>query len=123
MTSVVVPFSDLPLLNSPARGPIAGRHLFEGSAFGLDSLTVVVGESPPGQGVSLHSHDCDELILVHVGRGTYTVGETTIEAGSGDLVVIPAGVPHRWVNQTEEPLVHTAIFPTATFALEYPTDK
>jgi quercetin dioxygenase-like cupin family protein len=34
------------------------------------------------------------------------------------VVVIPAGVPHRWVNHTQEPLVHTAVFPTDTFALE-----
>jgi quercetin dioxygenase-like cupin family protein len=34
------------------------------------------------------------------------------------VVVIPSGVPHRWVNHTQEPLVHTAVFPTDRFALE-----
>ncbi|MFL5761429.1 MAG: cupin domain-containing protein [Thermomicrobiales bacterium] len=95
MTRTMVPFADLPLLVSPGRGPIAGRHLLEGAAFGLASLTVVVGESHPGQGVPLHRHDCEELIIVHAGRGTYIVGETTADAGAGEVVVIPAGVPHR----------------------------
>jgi quercetin dioxygenase-like cupin family protein len=68
--------------------------------------------------VPLHRHDCEELIIVHTGRGTYTVGDATVEAGAGEVVVIPSGVPHRWVNHTQEPLVHTAVFPTDRFALE-----
>jgi quercetin dioxygenase-like cupin family protein len=111
MARIAVPFADLPLL-------IAGRHLFEGAAFGLTQLTVVVGVSPPGQGVALHRHDCAELLIVHTGRGTYTVGDDTTEAGDGEVVIIPAGVPHRWFNHTEEPLVHTAVFPTDRFAME-----
>ena len=46
------------------------------------------------------------------------MGDTTAEAGAGEVIVIPAGVPHRWVNHTEESLVHTAVFPTDRFALE-----
>ncbi len=111
-------FVDLPLLVSPSLGPIPGRFLFEGSTFGLDTLTAVVGESHPGQGVPLHRHDCDEIIIVHAGRGTYTVGDVTAEVGAGEIVVIPATIPHRWANHTDEPLVHTAVFPTGSFALE-----
>ena len=118
MADVVVPFTDLPLLVSPSLGPIPGRHLFEGGAFGLAHLTLILGESCPGLGVPLHRHDCEELIIVHAGRGTYTVGDATVEAGAGEVVVIPTGVPHRWVNHTQEPLVHTAVFPTDRFALE-----
>jgi quercetin dioxygenase-like cupin family protein len=95
-----------------------GRHLLEGRAFGLAHLTLTVGESPPGQGTRLHRHDAEELIIVHAGRGTYTVGDTTVEAGPGDVVVIPSGVPHRWVNHTDEPLVHTGVFSTGGFAME-----
>jgi len=72
--------------------------------------------------VPLHRHDCDELLVIHAGRGTYTVGDTTAEAGAGEIVVIPAGTPHRWFNHTDEPLVHTAVFPTNTFALEESLD-
>jgi quercetin dioxygenase-like cupin family protein len=118
MDRVSTPFVDLPLLVSPSRGPIAGRFLFEGGAFGLETLTVVVGESHPGQGVPLHRHDCDEIIIIHAGSGTYTVGDVTAAARAGEIVIIPAGTPHRWVNHTEEPLVHTAVFPSSSFALE-----
>jgi quercetin dioxygenase-like cupin family protein len=95
-----------------------GRHLLEGRAFGLAHLTLTLGESAPGQGTRLHRHDAEELIIVHAGRGTYTVGDTTVVAGPGEVVVIPSGVPHRWVNHTDEPLVHTGVFSTDSFSME-----
>jgi hypothetical protein len=36
----------------------------------LAHLTVVVGESHPGQGVLLH-RDFEEFIIVHTGQGTW----------------------------------------------------
>ncbi len=99
----VVSMSDLPALGPP------GRFVLEGYLHGLDHLTVIVGDSPPGSGIPLHSHEYEEVFIVHGGRGSYTVGDTTIEAGAGDIVVIPSGVPHRFVNTSQEPLAHTAI--------------
>ncbi len=118
MPRVVVPVADLPPLAPPGRGPLPGRHLLEGRAVGLAHLTLTLGASPPGQGTRLHRHDAEELIIVHAGRGTYTVGETTVEAGPGEVVIIPSGVPHRFVNHTQEPLVHTGVFASGSFALE-----
>jgi len=63
-----------------------------------------------------------EIVVVHAGRSTYTVGDVTAEAGAGEVVVIPAGVPHRWVNHSDQPLVHTGVFPTDRFALEMVAD-
>jgi quercetin dioxygenase-like cupin family protein len=117
MSKVVVSIDKLPLLSPPGRGPMPGRHVFEGAAFGLSHLTLTLGVSPPGQSTRLHRHEAEELIIVHAGHGTYTVGDTTIEAGPGSVVIIPSGTPHRWENQTQEPLVHTGVFPTDRFAL------
>ena len=117
MARVVVSTSDLPLLVPPGREAMAGRHLLEGQEFGLQHLTLTLGESPPGQFTRLHHHEAEELIIVHAGNGTYTVGETTVEAGPGDVLLIPSGVPHRWVNNGETPLVHTGVFSTGRFAM------
>jgi mannose-6-phosphate isomerase-like protein (cupin superfamily) len=78
-----------------------------------------MGESAPGQGVVLHRHLYEELFIIHGGCGTYTVGDAIMEAGPGDVVLIPSGVPHQYVNNGEEILRHTAMHSTATFALEY----
>ena len=123
MARVMVSTTDLPLLVPPGREAMSGRHLLEGREFGLSSLTLTLGESPPGQYTRLHHHDAEELIIVHAGRGTYTVGETTVEAGPGDVIVIPSGVPHRWVNSGEAPLVHTGIFSTSSFAMDVVDDR
>jgi len=97
---------------------LPGRHLLEGYRFGLANLTLVLGDSPPGQGAPLHRHDYEEIFVVHAGRGTYTVGDVTVEAAAGDVVLVPSGVPHRFANQSSETLSHTAIHATGTFVME-----
>ena len=118
MAQVVVSLADLPLLSPVGRGPIPGERLLEGRDYGLAHLTLVLGETPAGQGTRLHRHDVEEVIVVHAGRATFTVGETTVEVEPGDVVVIPAGVPHRWVNHTEDTLHHTDVFAAGSFAVE-----
>ncbi|HEU5328436.1 MAG TPA: cupin domain-containing protein [Thermomicrobiales bacterium] len=113
----LVSIADLPLITG-SRGVVPGRFLFEGSSFGLDHLTLVLGETAPGQGVALHRHTYEELFVVHGGRGTYTVGDATFEAGPGDVVLIPSSVPHRYVNNAQETLYHTAVHATGTFKEE-----
>jgi len=114
----IVPTHDLPPLVGP-RGAIPGRHLLEGRQFGLAHLSLILGETAPGQGIALHSHEYEEVIIVHAGTGTYTVGDATIEASAGDVVVIPSYVPHRFVNLAQEPLQHTAVHSSGTFELQY----
>ena len=50
------------------------------------------------------------------------MGDTTAEAGAGEVIVIPAGVPHRWVNHTQAPLIHTGVLSTDCFAEEVVED-
>ncbi len=102
-----------------ARGVVPGRFLLEGSRFGLDHLTFVLGETAPGGTIPLHRHTYEELFIVHGGRGAYTVGEATVEAGPGDVALIPSGVAHRFVNDGAETLYHTAVHAKGTFELEY----
>jgi quercetin dioxygenase-like cupin family protein len=116
--AVVVSTTDLPPLKG-RRGVIPGRHLLEGVRFGLDHLTLVLGETAPGNGIPLHRHDYEEIFIVHAGQGTYTVGETIVEAAAGDIVVVPSGMPHRFVNNAEETLCHTAVHSSGIFELEY----
>ena len=50
---------------------------------------------------------------------TFTVGEDTIEATGGQVVVVPAGVPHRFVNSGFGPLQQIDIHPTGRFVIEW----
>ena len=53
---------------------------------------------PPGSGPKLHRHPYAEVFLVQEGSATFTVGEETIDVTGGQIVVAPAGVPHKFIN-------------------------
>lgn len=116
--TAVVPIASLPPLTSP-RGVIPGRYLLEGRCYGLEHLSLVVGETAPGKGIALHRHEYEELFIVHAGEGTYIVGDDVVQAGPGDVVIIPSGVPHRFINNGSEALHHTAVHSSGTFAFDY----
>lgn len=42
--------------------------------------------------------------LQHQCIATFTVGEAMIEVSSGQIVVVPVGVPHKFVNSGTSPL-------------------
>lgn len=55
----------------------------------------------PGQSVPTHLHvDQDEFILVQFGHLCVTLDGEQIEAGPGDLVRMPRGLPHRYENRS-----------------------
>jgi quercetin dioxygenase-like cupin family protein len=67
----------------------------------------------PGEGPGLHRHPYAETFIVQEGQATFTVGEDTIEAKSGDIVVAPADVPHAFVNSGPGVLRSVNIHPVA----------
>jgi quercetin dioxygenase-like cupin family protein len=54
--------------------------------------------SEPGEGPDLHRHPYAETFIIEEGVATFTVGDDTVEAKAGDIVVAPADVPHAFVN-------------------------
>lgn len=60
-------------------------------------LTVVEVRIGPGRMAPPHVHHREEeTFLITEGRLTFQIGEQTIEAGPGDIVVGPRDVPHRF---------------------------
>lgn len=59
---------------------------------------IFVSTDKVGDGPRLHTHPYSETFIIRAGRGLYTVGEETIEAGAGQILVVPAGVPHKFSN-------------------------
>jgi quercetin dioxygenase-like cupin family protein len=74
--------------------------LFQGA-----SMMVGINCLEPGQVQPVHDHaDADKVYIVMEGRGTFTVGDETREAGPGEVVWAAAGVPHGVTNQGHERL-------------------
>jgi mannose-6-phosphate isomerase-like protein (cupin superfamily) len=60
--------------------------------------------APRALGALVHTHrNEDEFSLVLEGRIGVEIGGETLEAGPGDVVVKPRGIPHAFWNPTGEP--------------------
>jgi mannose-6-phosphate isomerase-like protein (cupin superfamily) len=80
------------------RDRLATAGEFEGHEHGGTGISLIFVDAPPGGGPSLHRHDYDEVFVVQEGEATMTAGERQIVVGAGDVVVVPAGQPHAFVN-------------------------
>ena len=71
---------------------------FDGSEHGGVNVSFLIIAAPPGSGPQLHSHPYDEVFIVQEGQVTFTVGDETLKATGGQIVIVPAGTPHKFVN-------------------------
>ena len=72
-------------------------HEFHGDKQGAPISAYIVN-AKPGQGPPLHRHPYVEVIFTLEGCATVTIGDETREAKAGDIAVVPANTPHRFVN-------------------------
>jgi|SRR5215471_14188886 len=79
---------------------IGMSYEFHGEKQGSPFSAYIVN-AKPGQGPPLHTHPYVEVAFTLEGHATITVGEETREVNGGDIVVIPANTPHRFVNSGE----------------------
>jgi mannose-6-phosphate isomerase-like protein (cupin superfamily) len=49
-----------------------------------------------GKGPQLHTHPYAETFVIEVGRARFTVGDEVIEAGAGQILVVPPETPHKF---------------------------
>ena len=78
--------------------PGTTSHQFEGYHYGDVPVSFFVSSTPPGRGPSLHTHPYTEVFVVQDGSLTFVVGNQTIEAAAGQIILVPAGVPHKFTN-------------------------
>ena len=103
-------------LADPARGDDAnefqGHHLGAGVSF-------IVVDAQPGSGPGLHRHPYEEVFVVQEGVATFTAGDDVIEVRGGQVVVVPAGVAHKFVNSGSGRLRQVDIHASERFVTEW----
>lgn len=78
--------------------PGQGRtQRFEGCELG-SAVSFFLVDVEPGRGSALHVHPYAETWAVRKGEVAFTVGDATVNAHPGDIVVAAANVPHRFEN-------------------------
>jgi len=80
------------------RDELAPPGEFQGHEHGGTGISMIFVDSPPGGGPALHKHDYDEVFIVQEGQATMRAGDRELVVGAGDIVVVPAGQPHGFVN-------------------------
>ncbi len=63
---------------------------------GVEGVTVGMARIAAGSENPLHTHDnCSEIILLLSGAVDHVVGEEFLHLESGDVLIVPAAVPHQ----------------------------
>jgi len=69
---------------------------FEGRTAGSGVSVIWENSDVPGSGPRLHRHPYAETFVIRRGRALFTIGDGQREGAAGDVLVVPAGVPHKF---------------------------
>lgn len=96
----------------PDRAVFRADKMAKVDCFRSERLLVGLNCFEPGQAQAVHAHaGADKFYVVLSGKANVVVGERTVTAGPGDLVLAPAGVPHGIESAPERTVVLVGIAP------------
>lgn len=85
--------------------PFVGMsHDFVGADHTRTGISFFLVMSGPGNGPRLHKHNYDEIVYIIEGSSKWTVGEEERIAKAGDILIVKAGEPHKFVDLGTGPL-------------------
>jgi mannose-6-phosphate isomerase-like protein (cupin superfamily) len=108
--------------NDLQRAENTNTTTFEGYLYGDTNVSFFWVDLAPGDGPRLHQHPCEEILIIQDGRGTFTIGSTIVDASAGQIVIVPPGTPHKFVNSGEGPLRQIDIYPGKRIITEWLED-
>jgi quercetin dioxygenase-like cupin family protein len=95
----VVMYPDRMIAYERGRGaktiPLVTPHI--GARGFLNGMTIF----KPGAAIPLHTHNCEESVLLLEGHAIAEIDGQRHEIKAGDISWIPEGVPHRFVNASQ----------------------
>ncbi len=93
------------------QSPDFRRVLWTGEHTQLVIMTI-----PPDGEIGEEVHDVDQILTFVSGVGEAKVGGSTRKVAQGDLVVVPAGTKHNFLNAGPNPLVLYTVYGPAEHA-------
>ncbi len=110
------------VINRQALIDAEGDMTFRGQRYGAGDVSFIWVEIAPGEGPRLHRHAYAETFVILEGTATYRVGDETVTASAGEIVVGPANVPHAFTNTGTGVLRQIDIHDTADILTEWLED-
>jgi quercetin dioxygenase-like cupin family protein len=95
---------------------------FEGYLHADTEVSFILVDMQPGEGVRLHTHPYQEIFILQEGAATYTVGATTLEARTGQIIIVEADTPHKFVNSGDGKLRQVDIHLNKRFITQWLED-
>ena len=96
---------------------------FEGSQYQDTEVSFIWVDMPSGGTVRLHQHPYTEIFIIQEGISTFTVGSTTLEAHAGQIIIVPADVPHKFMNRSDKRLKQIDIHVSKEFITYWLEDQ
>jgi quercetin dioxygenase-like cupin family protein len=75
-------------------------EVFSGHEHGA-GVSFFLSHNKPGTGPGLHRHPYEEIFIVQAGEVRFTVGEETLDATAGDILIVPPNTPHKFECRSE----------------------
>jgi mannose-6-phosphate isomerase-like protein (cupin superfamily) len=92
---------------------------FEGFRFPQTEVSFIWVDMPPGGTIRLHQHPYTEIFIIQEGVSTFVVGDSTMEARAGQIIVVPANVPHKFSNTSNARLKQVDIHISKQFITQW----
>lgn len=112
----ILTYEDLPVRD---RGTGVKTKLLVHRGLGSENLTSGITHFQPGSKIALHYHNCDESVVIVEGEAIAEVDGKRYPMKKFDTTFVPAGVPHRFINESDQPMsilwTYAAGYVTRTF--------
>lgn len=77
---------------------------FEGLQYQDTEVSFIWVDLPPGHAIKLHKHPYKEIFIIQEGNASFTIDSAALEAHAGQIVIVPAGIPHKFINMGDKQL-------------------
>ena len=95
---------------------------FQGIQHQDTNVSFIWVDMPPRGTIRLHKHPYEEIFIIQEGLATFTVGSATLEARAGQVVIVPADVPHKFMNLSDKQLKQIDIHLSKQFVTHWLED-
>ena len=110
------------ILNRDELSRDANTFEFVGSHYQDTEISFIWVDMSPGGTIRLHKHPYKEIFIIQDGVATFTVDSATLEAHTGQIIIVPADVPHKFMNASNRQLKQIDIHINRQFITEWLED-